>query len=57
MAALVPEMISNRLFNSLVAAVGSLAGAALSEWSLFMKRKYCVVESIGAISAGTPLNQ
>jgi hypothetical protein len=38
-------MISSRLFNSLVAAVGGLAGAAFSEGSLFMKRKgkCCVV--------------
>jgi hypothetical protein len=45
-AALVPEMISSRLFNSLVAAVGDLAGAVgdlagapLSEGSMFMKAK------------------
>jgi hypothetical protein len=38
-------MISSRLFNSLVAAVVDLAGALLSEGSVFMKAKSkcCVV--------------
>src|SRR6266446_1263090 len=56
-AALVPEMISSRLFNSLVAAVGDLIRAPLSEGSGFMKANSEVGwQALTARSAGIPLN-
>lgn len=59
MAALVPEMISSRLFNSLVAAgavAGGLAGAGFSEGSMFYEAKIgmCVMGLSALSQLGFP---